>query len=137
MVHSAFPAERDIHHASDRSFMCHIIHLIHLGSNKTLVGIGDKAFFNRIGVLIQKKKNIVIRNIRFTMKNVPISKTDENKVVGFANGKAPIYNNYIHEGGGNGIDVRIESDVLIEKNHYRGLARGHVSTNLPVSSGCG
>jgi pectate lyase len=55
--------------------------ILNLGSNKTLVGLGDKAFFNRIGIMIQKKKNIIIRNIRFTMKDVPISKTDENKVV--------------------------------------------------------
>lgn len=211
---------------------------IHLGSNKSLIGIGDKAFFNRVGVIIQKKRNIVIRNIRFTMKHVPISKTDENKMVGMVDGKptllgdpdcisiqadsgsataeqkkkmesrniwidhcefynedpaqvddkdrydglldaknntynvtiswnyfhdhskgslignsdkdefehkftfhhnhfrnivsrqpmirfgrAHLYNNYIHEGGGNGIDVRIDSDLLIEKNQFAILSK--------------
>jgi pectate lyase len=58
------------------------------GSNKTLVGIGSSAFFNRIGLVIQTQSNIIIRNIKFTMKNVPISRTDENKVVAWVNGAA-------------------------------------------------
>jgi pectate lyase len=212
--------------------------IIQLGSNKSLIGIGDKAFFNRVGIVIQKKRNIIIRNIKFTMKNVPISKTDENKVLGMVNGvqtllgdpdcisiqadsggasleqkkgmesrniwidhcefynedpevmtnkdrydglldaknnaynvtiswnyfhdhhkgslighsdseeflhmftyhhnhfvnilarqpmvrygRAHIYNNYIHDGGGNGIDVRIGSDILIEKNQFAILSK--------------
>lgn len=63
--------------------------IIRLGSNKTLVGIGSAAFFNRIGIIIQSQSNIIIRNIKFTMKHVPISRTDENKIVGWANG-APV-----------------------------------------------
>ena len=212
--------------------------LIYLGSNKSLIGIGDKAFFNRVGLVIQKKKNIIIRNVRFTMKYVPVSKADENKVVGWKDGEAVIlddpdcisikadsgvsayedkkkqeakniwidhcefynedpeamdikdrydglldaknnvynitvswnyfhdhhkgslignsdsddfqhrftfhhnhfrnitsrqplirfgyahlYNNYIHDGGGNGIDVRIDSDLLIEKNQFAILSK--------------
>ncbi len=212
--------------------------VIHLGSNKTLVGIGDKGFFNRVGILIQKKRNIIIRNLRFTMKDVPISKTDENKIVGLVDGKqallgdpdcisiqadsgsasleqkktmesrniwidhcefynedpaamdekdrydglldaknnsfnitvswcyfhdhhkgslighsdsevflhkityhhnhfrniaarqpmirhgrAHLYNNYVHDGGGNGIDVRIGTDALIEKNQFGILSK--------------
>lgn len=212
--------------------------ILELGSNKTLVGIGDKAFFNRIGIKIQKKSNIIIRNIRFSMKHVPISKTDENKVVArrgeedvilsdpdcisiqadsaassleqkklqesrniwidhceffnedpsvmdskdrydglldaknnvfnvtiswnyfhdhhkgclignsdsdefdhkftfhhnrFDNvmarqplirfGLAHHFNNYHHDGGGNGVDVRIDSDMLIEKNHFSILSK--------------
>jgi len=58
------------------------------GSNKTLVGIGSGAFLNRIGLVIQTQSNIIIRNIKFTMKNVPISRTDENKVVAWVNGAA-------------------------------------------------
>ena len=60
--------------------------IIRLGSNKTLVGIGSAAFFNRIGIIIQSQSNIIIRNIKFTMKHVPISRTDENKIVGWVNG---------------------------------------------------
>ncbi len=212
--------------------------ILELGSNKTLVGLGDKAFFNRIGIKIQKKSNIIIRNIRFTMKHVPISKTDENKVIArrgnedvilsdpdcisiqadsaassieqkrlqesrniwidhceffnedpsvmdskdrydglldaknnvfhvtiswnyfhdhhkgclignsdsdefehkftlhhnrFDNilsrqplirfGRAHHFNNYHHDGGGNGVDVRIDSDMLIEKNHFSILSK--------------
>ena len=212
--------------------------IIMLGSNKSLIGIGDKGFLNRVGIVIQKKQNIIIRNLRFTMKNVPISKTDENKIVGMVNGaqtllgdpdcisiqadsgsasleqkklmesrniwidhcefynedpavmeekdrydglldaknnsfnvtiswnyfhdhhkgslighsdsenflhkftyhhnhfrnilarqpmvrfgRAHIYNNYIHDGGGNGIDVRIDSDILIEKNQFAILSK--------------
>jgi pectate lyase len=62
--------------------------IVKLGSNKTLVGIGSSAFFNRIGIIIQCQSNIIIRNIKFTMKDVPISKTDENKIVGWVNGAA-------------------------------------------------
>lgn len=212
--------------------------IIQLGSNKTLVGIGDKGFFNRVGIVIQKKRNIIIRNLRFTMKNVPVSKADENKIVGMVDGaqallgdpdcisiqadsgsasleqkktmesrniwidhcefynedpaamdekdrydglldaknnsfnitvswnyfhdhhkgslvghsdseeflhkityhhnhfrniaarqpmirygRAHLYNNYIHDGGGNGIDVRIGTDALIEKNQFGILSK--------------
>jgi pectate lyase len=62
--------------------------IIRLGSNKTLVGIGNSAFFNRIGIIIQSQSNIIIRNIKFTMKDVPIARTDENKIVGWVNGAA-------------------------------------------------
>jgi pectate lyase len=62
--------------------------IIRLGSNKTLVGIGSAGFFNRIGIIIQSQSNIIIRNIRFTMKDVPISRTDENKIVGWVDGAA-------------------------------------------------
>jgi pectate lyase len=62
--------------------------IINLGSNKTLLGIGTEAFFNRVGIIIQSKSNIIIRNIKFTMKNVPISRTNQNKIVGWVNGGA-------------------------------------------------
>jgi len=61
--------------------------VIRLGSNKTLVGIGSGAFFNRIGINIQCASNIIIRNIKFTMQHVPYSKTDENKIIGNYAGK--------------------------------------------------
>lgn len=57
--------------------------VIKLASNKTLLGVGDKAFFNRIGISIQCQSNIIIRNIRFTMKDVLITKDGENKIVGY------------------------------------------------------
>lgn len=57
--------------------------VLRLGSNKTLLGVGDKAFINQIGVSIQSKHNIIIRNIRFTMTGVPISNDGENKIAGF------------------------------------------------------
>jgi pectate lyase len=62
--------------------------IIKLGSNKTLVGIGSNAFFNRIGIIIQTQSNIIIRNIKFSMKDVPIARTDENKIIGWVNGAA-------------------------------------------------
>ncbi len=66
--------------------------LVQVGNNKTIVGRGNKAFLNRVGLSIQKKHNIIIRNIKFTMSDVPISKTDENKVVAFRNGAEVILN---------------------------------------------
>ncbi|WP_455497175.1 pectate lyase family protein [Coprobacter sp.] len=57
--------------------------VIKLASNKTLLGVGNKAFLNRIAISIQCQSNIIIRNIRFTMKDVLITKDGENKIVGY------------------------------------------------------
>ncbi len=54
--------------------------ILKVGSNKTLIGIGDQASFNRIGLVIQCQSNIIIRNIKFTMKNVPATRVDEYKI---------------------------------------------------------
>jgi pectate lyase len=62
--------------------------IVRLGSNKTLVGIGSAAFFNRVGIVVQCQSNIIIRNITFTMKDVPIDNNGENKVIGLVNGVA-------------------------------------------------
>lgn len=66
--------------------------IVLVGNNKTIVGKGTNAFLNRVGLNIQKKHNIIIRNIKFTMSDVPISKTDENKVVAFRNGAEVVLN---------------------------------------------
>ena len=58
--------------------------VLRMGSNKTLLGIEDKGFINQIGVSIQSQKNIIIRNIKFTMTGVPISNDGENKIEGFS-----------------------------------------------------
>lgn len=60
--------------------------IIKIGSNKTLLGTNCKAMFNRVGINVQCQSNIIIRNITFTMKDVPISKTDENKIVAYVDG---------------------------------------------------
>lgn len=60
--------------------------IIKLGSNKTLIGVDDKAFLNRIGINAQCQSNIIIRNIKFTLQDVPIDKSGENKIVGIRNG---------------------------------------------------
>jgi len=66
--------------------------LVLVGNNKTIVGKGESAFLNRVGLMIQNKHNIIIRNIKFTMSDVPISKTDENKVVAFRDGAEVVLN---------------------------------------------
>ena len=66
--------------------------IVLVGNNKTIVGKGSNGFLNRVGLNIQKKHNIIIRNLKFTMSDVPISKTDENKVVAFRNGAEVILN---------------------------------------------
>ena len=55
--------------------------ILRVGSNKTLLGIGDQAFLNRIGLVIQCQSNIIIRNIRFTMKDVPATRDGEYKIL--------------------------------------------------------
>ncbi len=52
-----------------------------VGSNKTLLGVGDQGFLNRIGLVIQCQSNIIIRNIKFTMKNVPATHDGEYKIL--------------------------------------------------------
>ena len=60
--------------------------VLRVGSNKTLLGVGSEAFFNRIGLVIQTQSNIIIRNIKFSMAGVPVAKTDENKILAWRNG---------------------------------------------------
>jgi len=60
--------------------------IIKLGSNKTLLGVGANTFINRIGINVQCQSNIIIRNIKFTLQDVPVSKSGENKIVAFRNG---------------------------------------------------
>lgn len=60
--------------------------IIKLGSNKTLIGEDDKGFLNRIGINIQCKENIIIRNLRISLQDVPVDKSGENKIVAFRNG---------------------------------------------------
>ncbi|MEN3324680.1 T9SS type A sorting domain-containing protein [Mariniflexile soesokkakense] len=55
--------------------------ILKVGSNKTLIGIGDQAFLNRIGLVIQCQSNIIIRNIKFTMKYVPATRDGEYKIL--------------------------------------------------------
>ncbi len=60
--------------------------ILKLGSNKTLIGEGDKGFLNRIGINIQCQQNIIIRNLRISLQDVPVDKSGENKIVAFRNG---------------------------------------------------
>ncbi len=55
--------------------------VLRIGSNKTLLGVGDAAFFNRIGIVVQCQSNIIIRNIKFTMKDVPATVDGEYKIL--------------------------------------------------------
>lgn len=55
--------------------------ILKVGSNKTLIGKDDQGFLNRIGLVIQCQSNIIIRNIRFTMKNVPATRDGEYKIL--------------------------------------------------------
>jgi len=43
---------------------------IQVNSNKTITGLDDKGFLEGVGLTINGRKNIIIRNIRFTMSNV-------------------------------------------------------------------
>lgn len=48
---------------------------VKIGSNKSIIGIGADAFFDGIGFTIKEKKNIIIRNLKFTLTSVT-NKTD-------------------------------------------------------------
>ncbi len=66
--------------------------IVHLGSNKTIIGTNCDALFNRIGLNVQCHSNIIVRNVKFTMTNVPIDNNGENKVVGFYDGAEKVLN---------------------------------------------
>lgn len=55
--------------------------ILKVKSNKTLLGVGSDAFFNRIGLVVQCQSNIIIRNIKFTMKDVPATRDGEYKIL--------------------------------------------------------
>lgn len=60
--------------------------ILKLGSNKSIIGVGQDAFFNRIGINVNTQSNIIIRNIKFTMNGVPASKDNEMKVIALRDG---------------------------------------------------
>ena len=60
--------------------------VLKIGSNKSIIGVGDKAFFNRIGLNVNTQSNIIIRNIKFTFNGVPTSRDGEMKVIALRNG---------------------------------------------------
>jgi len=86
--------------------------VIKMGSNKTLLGIGGNAFINRIGIVIQCKSNIIIRNIKFTMQDVPIDKSGENKIVAFRNGAEVLI------GDPDCIGIQADDDNLPKADRY-------------------
>lgn len=60
--------------------------VLKVGSNKSIIGVGDKAFLNRIGLNVQCQSNIIVRNVKFTLQGVPVDKSGENKIVALRNG---------------------------------------------------
>ncbi|HMQ88405.1 MAG TPA: hypothetical protein PKB07_12510, partial [Flavilitoribacter sp.] len=57
--------------------------VIKLASNKTLLGVGSSGFINQISIVINSQRNIIIRNIKFTMKDVPVDLSgSEVKILG-------------------------------------------------------
>ena len=54
-----------------------------MNSNKTLLGLGSSGFINQICLDINSKHNIIIRNIKFSMKDVPVDLSgSEVKILG-------------------------------------------------------
>ncbi|MCB9344694.1 MAG: T9SS type A sorting domain-containing protein [Lewinellaceae bacterium] len=57
--------------------------VIKMNSNKTLLGLGSSGFINQICLDINSKHNIIIRNIKFSMKDVPVDLSgSEVKILG-------------------------------------------------------
>ena len=60
--------------------------VLKLTSNKTLLGVGSSGFINQISIDINSQNNIIIRNIKFTMKDVPVDLSgSEVKILGTNN----------------------------------------------------
>ena len=57
-----------------------------IASNKTVIGAGDDIQISRITFVMQCQSNIIIRNLKFTMKGVPVLKSGENKIVAWRDG---------------------------------------------------
>jgi pectate lyase len=43
---------------------------VKVASNKTIIGIGNDAFLDGIGITINGKKNVIVRNIKFTLTSI-------------------------------------------------------------------
>lgn len=57
--------------------------VLRLASNKTLLGVDSSGFINQISIDINAQRNIIIRNIKFTMKDVPVDRSgSEVKILG-------------------------------------------------------
>ncbi|MCB0609113.1 MAG: T9SS type A sorting domain-containing protein [Lewinella sp.] len=57
--------------------------VIKMASNKTLLGVGSSGFINQISIVINSQHNIILRNIKFTMKDVPVDLSgSEVKILG-------------------------------------------------------
>lgn len=62
-----------------------------IAPNKTLIGVtnpttGQAPLLSRITFVMQSVDNIIIRNCRFTVNDVPVLKNGENKIVAWRNG---------------------------------------------------
>jgi len=53
---------------------------VRVGSNKTLLGVGEAGFLEGVGLTISDQKNVIIRNLKFTMSTVTNTRiNDENR----------------------------------------------------------
>ena len=69
---------------------------IMVASNKTLIGVpdarGNVPLISRISLVMQCTHNVIIRNLRFTMLNVPVIYSGENKIVAWRQGEQVMLN---------------------------------------------
>ena len=69
---------------------------IMVASNKTLIGVADAQgnvpLISRITLVMQCVHNIIIRNLRFTMLEVPVIYSKENKIVAWREGEQKMLN---------------------------------------------
>jgi pectate lyase len=57
--------------------------VISLSSNKTLLGVGTNGFINQICLDINSQSNIIIQNIKFSLKGIPVDRSgSEVKILG-------------------------------------------------------
>ena len=50
---------------------------VNVNSNKTLLGVGSTAFLQGVGLTINGKRNVIVRNIKFTMSTVTNTYTND------------------------------------------------------------
>lgn len=54
--------------------------IINVKSNTSIIGVGTTAFFNGVGINIKGVNNVVVRNVKMTMKGVTFRGTDDVSV---------------------------------------------------------
>jgi pectate lyase len=79
---------------------------IHVKSNKTILGVGSNGFLEGVGLHLQDVKNVIIRNLKFTMSTVTKTIVDDRQ------------HTVIDVNGGDIITIMDSTHIWIDHNEF-------------------